>query len=161
MNAQYELEVMNEGIEQDAPPISQQRSSGQLPISSEQESGNSVPFWPCFFLLAQHLSLCVFQFTASIRTSNCLTSSWWERSYEFAVPLYLVVLFPTTLVPASLLGIITTGTSLLGMGWVGGMVDTSGRLRFVQCAVIVQKACMAASFALFVGLTYPRRASET
>lgn len=53
--------------------------------------------------------------------------------------MYLIILFPSTLIPASLLGIVVTGVGLLGSGWVGGLIDEQGRLSFVRWTIGVQK----------------------
>jgi hypothetical protein len=42
-----------------------------------------------------------------------------------------------------LLGLIVTGASLIGAGWVGGLIDEKGRLAFVRWAIGVQKVRLA------------------
>lgn len=78
-------------------------------------------------------------------------SAFTERSYEFAAYLYLVILFPDSFVPAAVLGLLTTSTSLLLSGWVGGLVDVKPRLAVVRVAIGVQKIAVGLSYALFVG----------
>jgi hypothetical protein len=69
---------------------------------------------------------------------GCSTSL--TRAYEFASYLYLVILFPTTFVPASLLGMVVTAVGLVWSGWVGGLIDEKRRLAFVRWTLVVQKA---------------------
>lgn len=104
----------------------------QPPPSENDETG--IPKWPFACLILQHFS-----------------SAWTDRTYEFAAYLYLVILFPGSFVPAALLGLLTTATSLVGSGWVGGLVDSRKRLGFVRVSIAVQKASTGASYALFVG----------
>lgn len=117
-------------LEIDPSPTSGQ--DDQPPPSENEETG--IPKWPFACLILQHFS-----------------SAWTDRTYEFAAYLYLVILFPGSFVPAALLGLLTTATSLVGSGWVGGLVDSRKRLAFVRVSIAVQKASTAASYALFVG----------
>ena len=51
------------------------------------------------------------------------SSSWGARGWEFAAFLFLITIFPQTLLPASVFGFVTTGAAILGSGFIGGMVD--------------------------------------
>ena len=51
------------------------------------------------------------------------SSSWGARGWEFTAFLFLITIFPQTLLPASVFGFITTGAAIVGSGFIGGMVD--------------------------------------
>ncbi|KAK4048612.1 hypothetical protein OIO90_005782 [Microbotryomycetes sp. JL221] len=78
--------------------------------------------------------------------------SWDTRLYEFLAYVLLIVLFPDDLVPASIFGFVTTGAAVCLSGSVGQLVDTSPRLQFVRRCIIIQKATIAISYALFLVL---------
>ncbi|KAK4050131.1 hypothetical protein OIV83_003702 [Microbotryomycetes sp. JL201] len=81
-----------------------------------------------------------------------LAASWDIRTYEFAAYLFLIVLFPDTLVPASIFGFATTGVAICLSGPVGRLVDTSPRLAFVRRCIIVQKLTVLSAYSLFLVL---------
>jgi hypothetical protein len=58
---------------------------------------------------------------------------------EFAAFLFLIVLFPTTLIPASLLGLSMTIVSLIFAHVIGNWVDRYPRLWVARWALFVQK----------------------
>lgn len=58
---------------------------------------------------------------------------------EFAAFLFLIVLFPTTLIPASLLGLSMTLASLVFAHVIGDWVDRYPRLWVARWALFVQK----------------------
>jgi iron-regulated transporter 1 len=51
----------------------------------------------------------------------------------------VVEVYKDTLAPASLVGLVTMGSALFCSGIVGGIVDSTPRLKFVRCAVGLQK----------------------
>ncbi|OCH89023.1 hypothetical protein OBBRIDRAFT_733305 [Obba rivulosa] len=81
------------------------------------------------------------------------SNSWGLRTAEFAIYLFLVTLFPDTLLPASLYGFFTTGVAIVFSGWAGRQVDIRNNLRIVQASVIIIKladcAAYGASLVLF------------
>ncbi|KZO98874.1 polyketide synthase, partial [Calocera viscosa TUFC12733] len=81
-----------------------------------------------------------------------LPSSWSDRTLEFAVPLYLVSLFPGTLFPSSLFGFLTTGTAIFFSNSVGNYVDRTPRLRAVRAFILGQKLSNLAAYALLLVL---------
>lgn len=83
-------------------------------------------------------------------TATPLPSS--DRSAEFAVYLFLISLFPTTLLPSSLYGFFTTGCALVFSGPVGGLVDTRRRLRVVRATIAVQKVSVAIAYSALLVL---------
>ncbi|KZT57707.1 polyketide synthase [Calocera cornea HHB12733] len=111
-------------------------AGGEAPDAGEQESAVPVVSWRSILLLsASHLS-----------------SSWSDRTLEFAVPLYLITLFPGTLLPSSLFGFLTTGASILLSNAVGNYVDHAPRLRAVRAFILTQKASNLAAYALLLVL---------
>lgn len=70
------------------------------------------------------------------------SSAWSEQCLEFAAYLFLIVLFPTTLVPASVLGVTMTLGSLAMSGAIGRLVDRLPRLRFARRCILVQKVSL-------------------
>lgn len=127
-----------------------ERQEQAQPGEEEDEDADvpPIPRWPFVCLVLQHTLKCVVlalgarRCPAAHRPSSPslrFRSSWAERSYEFGAYLYLIVLFPSTLVPASLLGLLISATSLVGSGWVGGLVDYKRRLPFVRWSLFIQK----------------------
>lgn len=79
------------------------------------------------------------------------------RTAEFAVYLFLVALFPDTLLPASIYGFVTTGVAIVLSGWAGHLVDTHHNLGVVRTSIVAIKlaACTqyGASLVLLFGNT--------
>ncbi|KAF6750995.1 iron transporter [Ephemerocybe angulata] len=86
------------------------------------------------------LSLCSLRFS----------SAWGERSSAFAVYLFLVIIFPQTLVPASAFGFCTTASGILFSSWAGGLVDRYKRLVVVRYATGVQKLATSSMYGLLL-----------
>ncbi|KAH9932025.1 Ferroporti-1 [Epithele typhae] len=91
--------------------------------------GPKVDLTALSFLLVQHLS-----------------NSWGLRTAEFAVYLFLVILFPDTLLPASIYGFVTTGVAIFLSGWAGRMVDEQNNLAVVRASIIVIKFAAAVQY---------------
>jgi solute carrier family 40 (iron-regulated transporter), member 1 len=77
-------------------------------------------------------------------------SAWGERSSNFAFYLFLVTIFPSTLVPASVYGFCTTASGILFSGTVGSLIDKHNRLRIVRSATIGQKFSSGIIYAVFL-----------
>jgi hypothetical protein len=58
---------------------------------------------------------------------------------EFGDYLFLIVLFPTIVIPASLLGLFMTLGSILFSGWVGDQVDKRTRFGFSRRMIVAPK----------------------
>lgn len=92
----------------------------------------------------------------SRRTSSILffslkfCSAWGERSINFAVYLFLVRIFPNTLLPASIYGFCVTGSGILFSGSVGNVIDKYNRLLVVRCATVGQKFSMGVIYAVLL-----------
>lgn len=90
----------------------------------------------------------------SINLRRSLYLSYWfasfgDRAWEFASVISIVELFPTSLVGASVFGLIETSINLLGSPIVGGLIDRSQRLTTVKISVIGQNAVMALACVVF------------
>ncbi|PVG00035.1 hypothetical protein CPB86DRAFT_730384 [Serendipita vermifera] len=112
----------------------------ELEVTQEviPEEAPQIKWLPLFSILVQHFS-----------------SSWGERSYEFASYLYLIVLFPNSLIPASLLGFTVTVIGLAFSGRVGSLVDEHKRLPFVRRIITIQKILQLIAYGLFLALFRP------
>ena len=51
----------------------------------------------------------------------------------------MVEAFGDTLIPVSLVGLVSTLAGLLGSGYVGGLVDSLPRLEFVRSVILLSK----------------------
>jgi iron-regulated transporter 1 len=67
------------------------------------------------------------------------SSTWSTRSAEFSFYLFLIILFPDTLLLASIYGFCTTAVSILFSAWVGGLIDKTPRLKAVRVFLAAQK----------------------
>ena len=81
-------------------------------------------------------------------------SSWGLRTAEFAIYLFLVTLFPDTLLPASIYGFITTGVAILLSGWAGRLVDEYHNLSVVRASIIIIKLADCAQYGATLALLY-------
>jgi solute carrier family 40 (iron-regulated transporter), member 1 len=77
-------------------------------------------------------------------------SAWGERSSNFAFYLFLVTIFPSTLLPASIYGFCVTGSGILFSGSVGSLIDKHNRLNIVRSATVGQKISSGVIYALFL-----------
>ncbi|KAH9849246.1 Ferroporti-1 [Lenzites betulinus] len=75
------------------------------------------------------------------------SNSWGQRTAEFAVYLFLVTLFPDTLLPASLYGFATTGSAIMFSGWAGKLVDDHHNLRIVRTSIVAVKLAACVMYA--------------
>ncbi|CAO1622252.1 unnamed protein product [Parajaminaea phylloscopi] len=84
------------------------------------------------------------------------SSSWGYRAAEFAFPLYLIDIFPNSLVPASVYGIVLLLFSLFCSPLLGTYIDATRRRRLqtVRIFIASQKASVAVSYAAFALLLY-------
>ncbi|PIL31381.1 transporter [Ganoderma sinense ZZ0214-1] len=82
------------------------------------------------------------------------SNSWGLRTAEFAVYLFLVTLFPDTLLPASIYGFVTTGIAIFLSGWAGQLVDEHHNLGIVRVSIIVIKFSACAQYGSSLILLY-------
>ncbi|KAG7527829.1 hypothetical protein FFLO_06572 [Filobasidium floriforme] len=85
------------------------------------------------------------------------SSAWSEQCLEFAAFLFLIVLFPTTLIPASSLGLSMTLASLVFAHVIGNWVDKYPRLWVARWALFVQKSAQIAMYSVFLVLFTMKR----
>ncbi|KII95449.1 hypothetical protein PLICRDRAFT_48408 [Plicaturopsis crispa FD-325 SS-3] len=81
-----------------------------------------------------------------------MSSTWGDRTAEFAFYLYLIELFRSTLLPASLFGFLTTGAAILFSGSIGILVDKVPKVKFVRRCIVAQKLSASVAYALFIVL---------
>lgn len=83
-------------------------------------------------------------------TSSC--SSWVARCFEFALFLFLIRIFPDSLLFPSIYGFVTTIAAILFSGNVGTLVGSTKRLQFVKATIVVQKISSSIAYALLLVL---------
>lgn len=80
-------------------------------------------------------------------------SAWGNRMWEFSSIIFLLDLFPRSLLPSSLLGFIETFVAILFGPHIGKFIDQSDRLYAIRLTLIGQNIFISfASFILFVAL---------
>ncbi|KAL1914477.1 uncharacterized protein VTP21DRAFT_8860 [Calcarisporiella thermophila] len=79
-------------------------------------------------------------------------STWGDRLYEFAVYLFIQAAFPTTLLPVSAYGFVTTAFAALLSPSVGHYVDKISRFSVVRTSILAQKASIIISCICYWGL---------
>ncbi|RPD82275.1 hypothetical protein L226DRAFT_528462 [Lentinus tigrinus ALCF2SS1-7] len=83
-----------------------------------------------------------------------LSNSWGLRTAEFAIYLFLVTLFPDTLLPASIYGFVTTGVAIILSGWAGRLVDEYHNLSVVRTSIVTIKLVDCAQYGATLALLY-------
>lgn len=76
--------------------------------------------------------------------------AWGDRSSSFAIYLFLVTVFPSTLLAASVYGFCITGIGILSSGSIGNLIDNHNRLCIVRCATVGQKISAGITYAVFL-----------
>jgi iron-regulated transporter 1 len=76
-------------------------------------------------------------------------AAWGDRMWEFAAIIFLLDLFPGTLLPSSLLGLAETGAGILGSTVIGAYIDRTNRLTVVRQSVVAQNLSITAAGVLF------------
>ncbi|WWD03413.1 hypothetical protein V865_001465 [Kwoniella europaea PYCC6329] len=84
-----------------------------------------------------------------------ISSTFGSAAYDFASFLFLIQVFPDTLIPASLAGLCSTACGLILSGYIGSLVDRIKRLPFVRTVICAQKVFQALSYSLFLILLGP------
>lgn len=84
----------------------------------------------------------------------CIYSSWGSRTAEFAIYLFLITLFPDSLLPASIFGFLTTGIAIVLSGWAGHQVDIRNNLRLVRFCITTVKFSACGAYAGSLVLFY-------
>ena len=84
-------------------------------------------------------------------------ASFGDRAWEFASLVFIVELFPTTLLYASIFGVVETIAGLLAGPYIGAWIDRNQRLPVVRASIVGQNAVMAlACLVFFIALTASR-----
>lgn len=78
---------------------------------------------------------------AAIAMLTCqhFSGAWNARTAEYAGVIYVVILFPDSLVPNALLGLLASGTVALCSGWAGRFVDKGQRLNVLRTFILTEK----------------------
>lgn len=86
-----------------------------------------------------------------------LSITWTQRTAEFASYLFLIDLFPTTLLPSALYGFFTTLSGVLFGGDAGSFVDHPSRLKVIRINTLLAKLAVTSlySFLLVLLIKYP------
>jgi len=79
--------------------------------------------------------------------------TWTQRTAEFASFLFLIDLFPTTLLPSALYGFFTTLAGVLFGGNAGSFVDKPSRLKVIRVNIIAAKLAVASLYSLLLVMT--------
>ncbi|PBK90192.1 hypothetical protein ARMGADRAFT_1054515 [Armillaria gallica] len=87
-------------------------------------------------------------------TSLHFSSTWGDRCFEFSAYLFLIEIFRSTLLPASIFGFCTTGAAIIFSGWMGHLVDNQHRLHILQLAIFFQKIATASAYAAFTAIFF-------
>ncbi|CAE7229012.1 unnamed protein product [Rhizoctonia solani] len=117
-------------------PIEERNNESDIHVPAPQENElrelgvDSVGFW---LLAAQHFS-----------------STWGDRSAEFAFSIYLVEIFVNTLLPASIYGFVTTSFGILFSGAIGHQIDIRARLPTIRICIFTQKIFASICYGLFL-----------
>jgi solute carrier family 40 (iron-regulated transporter), member 1 len=84
-------------------------------------------------------------------------ASFGDRAWEFASLVFIVELFPSTLLYASVFGVIETVAGLLAGPYIGAWIDRNQRLPVIRVSVIGQNAVMVvASIVFYIALQASR-----
>ncbi|ESK94786.1 hypothetical protein Moror_14179 [Moniliophthora roreri MCA 2997] len=123
----------------DEPPTSSSRRNEEQPLlSSGSNTTNRFDSLGLRCLLIQHLS-----------------NAWGDRTAEFALYLYLIVYFKTTLLPSSILGFSMTFSGIALSRWMGSLVDRYEKLSLVRACIVVQKLSTIVAYASFAFMLSP------
>ncbi|GLB41158.1 putative ferroportin1 (FPN1) [Lyophyllum shimeji] len=112
-------------------------------ILTSQPADSHIDRIALYSLAAQHLSI-----------------TWSQRTAEFVSYIFLIELFPASLLPSALYGFFSTLAGVLFGGNVGSLVDHPSRLKVIRINIVVAKLAVTSVYAfLLVLLTkYPTEA---
>ncbi|KAF5327602.1 hypothetical protein D9619_004802 [Psilocybe cf. subviscida] len=79
-----------------------------------------------------------------------LSVTWTQRTSEFASYLFLIDLFPDTLLPSALYGFFTTFAGVVFGGNAGALVDHPNRLQAIRTNIVVTKLATASIYILLL-----------
>ncbi len=86
-------------------------------------------------------------------TSHFL-STWNARQFEFSAILFIVDIFPGTLLPSSIFGFCTTLAAVFFSSRIGTLVDTHNRLRVMRWTILLQRASVVLACAVLLGMLF-------
>lgn len=103
---------------------------GDAPLPDDR---NDIDRVALYSLAAQHLSI-----------------TWTQRTAEFASYLFLIDLFPSTLLPSALYGFFTTLAGVIFGGNVGTLVDHPSRLKVIRINILLAKLAVTSLYAFLL-----------
>ena len=92
----------------------------------------------------------VFVLLVALHSTVLLYRTWDDRSSTFAIYLFLVEIFPSTLLSTSIYGFCVTRSGVSFSGSIGSVIDRSHRLRILQVATFGQKLCLLPVFSSYL-----------
>ena len=76
-------------------------------------------------------------------------AAWGDRMWEFAAILFLLDIFPSTLLPSSLFGFFESLAGILGGPRVGAYIDQNDRLKVIQTSILGQNSVIYVASIVF------------
>jgi iron-regulated transporter 1 len=76
-------------------------------------------------------------------------AAWGDRMWEFASVVFLLDLFPNTLLPSSLLGFIETAAAIICSTSIGIFIDRTNRLTVIRTSVVAQNGSICVAGVIF------------
>ena len=76
-------------------------------------------------------------------------AAWGDRMWEFSSVVFMLNLFPNTLLPPSLFGLLETIAGILGSSAIGRFIDSSDRLTAVRTSIVVQNTAICGASILY------------
>lgn len=84
-------------------------------------------------------------------TSHFL-STWNSRAFEFGSFLFLAVIYPQTLLPASVYALCRAAAAVILSSWIGDYIDGGERLSVIRLSILMQRAAVILSCVLLFAL---------
>ncbi|KIY03664.1 uncharacterized protein Z520_00355 [Fonsecaea multimorphosa CBS 102226] len=83
-------------------------------------------------------------------------STWNFRGFEFGAVLFLANIFPDTLLPLSVYGLVRALAAIVFAPLVGRYIDTGSRLKVVRNSIVYQRGAVVLSCAIFYLMLWQR-----
>jgi solute carrier family 40 (iron-regulated transporter), member 1 len=79
----------------------------------------------------------------------CFLSSWGDRLYEFISYLFIIEIFPNSLLYPSIYGFCITFSSILFSNKIGNIIDTQYRLKVIKITILLRKISIMINIIIF------------
>ena len=158
----YKMSMEDGGISLRSPAVAGDAEPSEAAVGTSEPQGplpqtaRPLDRKALVVLLVQHLSkypIAKLLLRVLVLNTFC-DSSWGLRTAEFAVYLFLVILFPDTLLPASIYGFVTTGIAIFLSGWAGQLVDEHHNLGIVRASIVFIKCAACVQYGSSLVLLY-------